>query len=150
MVRAIVALVLALVTTELAAPQRLPESRYAEDVCLAWVVHDEARGEPLKGQRAVLDVVLKRMKKSGKTACQVVKKKKQFSGYTKGMLLRVNHEQFKRLQQLRKMKPVVPEATHFHAEAVAPSWARNMIKCGKVGRHVFWKEKNDRRLQDRR
>lgn len=141
MLRTLVALVLALVCTELATPKRLPESRYAEDVCLAWVVHDEARGEPLKGQRAILDVVMKRMKKSGKTACQVVKKKKQFSGYTKGKLLRANHEQFMRLQELRKMKPVVPEATHFHATYVKPTWAARMKRVRQVGKHIFFKEK---------
>lgn len=48
-------------------------------MCLALTVHFESRGEPIKGQYAVAEVVMNRAEKRNLTVCQVVKQKGQFS-----------------------------------------------------------------------
>lgn len=55
----------------------------ADTVCMAQVIHDEARGESLAGKEAVAQVVLNRMKdgRFGRGACGVARKPRQFSGY---------------------------------------------------------------------
>jgi len=47
-------------------------------MCLALTVHFESRGEPIKGQYAVAEVVMNRAEKRNLTVCQVVKQKGQF------------------------------------------------------------------------
>lgn len=56
-----------------------------EVVCIAQTVHGEARGESLAGKEAVAQVILNRMKKTGNSACRVVKAKGQFYGYYRGL-----------------------------------------------------------------
>lgn len=117
----------------------------ADDLCLAWVIQDEARGESLRGQRAVLDVITKRMEVRKLSACEVVKEKSQFSGYKPGMTFElhknVQEKDLTRLYELRKMSPVVEQATYFHAEYLQPSWKLKMRRLLKVGKHVFYKPK---------
>lgn len=48
-------------------------------MCLALTVYHESRGEPLKGQFAVAEVVMNRTEQRDKTVCQVVKENRQFS-----------------------------------------------------------------------
>jgi len=143
MKRWIVLLVLLLVCSPLAIPPAMPKWKGPEQWrCLAWVVHDEARGEPLKGARAVLDVVLARMKDSGKTACEIVAAPRQFSGYKhERQLYELKNEALLRFVQVAKMKPIAVECKHFHATHVSPAWATKMIRCFQIGRHVFYKER---------
>lgn len=109
--------------------------------CLAWVIHSEARGESLRGARAVLDVVYARMKKRKKGACQIISAKKQFSGYHRGAFNKVTDGMLDRYYQASKLKPVMKGCTYFHADYVFPAWKDEMIECGVVGRHIFYKEK---------
>ena len=55
----------------------------ADTVCMAQLIHDEARGESLAGKEAVAQVVLNRVRsgKFGKGVCGVARAPKQFSGY---------------------------------------------------------------------
>lgn len=111
-------------------------------ICTAWVVQDEARGESLKGQRAVLDVVLKRMKTRKLSACAVIKQDKQFSGYKNGMELKlhknVSEESLTKLDKLFKMEPVVKNSEYFHAEYVKPTWRHEMKRIVQIGKHIFY------------
>lgn len=117
----------------------------ADDLCLAWVIQDEARGESLQGQKAVLDVVTKRMQVRKLSACGVIRQPYQFSGYRPGMTFELNknvkEKDLTRLYELRKMSPVVEQATYFHAEYVRPSWKTDMKRLSKIGKHVFYKPK---------
>jgi spore germination cell wall hydrolase CwlJ-like protein len=112
-----------------------------EATCLAWALHDEARGEPIKGQRAVYDVIKHRMTVRSLTACEVVKQPYQFSGYKRGMKLRADDDMLQRLDEVRRMRPVVPSATYFHSKAVKPSWAAKMKRILSIGGHVFYRPK---------
>jgi len=105
---------------------------------MAWVIDDEARGEPQRGQKAVYDVVKHRMETQRLTACEVVKEPYQFSGYHRGMHMRATEEMLQRLAKLRRMKPVVPNATYFHSKDVHPTWAARMKKVLTIGRHSFY------------
>lgn len=48
-------------------------------MCLALTVYHESRGEPIKGQFAVTEVVMNRVEQRDKTVCEVVKENRQFS-----------------------------------------------------------------------
>jgi spore germination cell wall hydrolase CwlJ-like protein len=139
--RWLLGVLLVLYCTELATPAKLPPMpRYTDKECLAWVVNDEARGEPLRGQKAVYDVVKHRMTVRNKTACEVVMEPHQFSGYKDGMFLHVDQNMLTLLTKLSKMRSVVPEAEYFHATYVKPSWSARMKKVVTIGLHTFYKK----------
>lgn len=52
---------------------------HQQHVCMANAVWHEARGEPLKGRRAVVDVVLNRVKAEKAGICSVVFRRGQFT-----------------------------------------------------------------------
>lgn len=141
MIRFLLTILLTTSCSVLAAPVKVLKEPVSVVQCGAWVIHDEARGESLKGARAVLDVVKERARLSGKTVCDVVKQPKQFSGYRKGQSFNVTAEQIERYWTVARMKPVVKGSTHFHATYVTPPWRKKMKLVKKVGRHIFYKEK---------
>jgi spore germination cell wall hydrolase CwlJ-like protein len=112
----------------------LPMSEDA--ICIAWTVKSEAGGEPVKGKRAIIDVILTRMRQRNMTACQVLKEPFQFSGFTKHTKLRVTIEQLTELEMLINMEPVVEGCSSFHAVYVHPKW--HLKFCKRVGRHLFY------------
>lgn len=142
--RTLLGLLLFCICTDLASPKPL-KPILDDDLCLAWVIKDEARGESLRGQRAVLDVVLKRMETRKLSACAVVKEPKQFSGYKPGMELvlhkNVDEKDLTRLWELFKMSPVVSQSTYFHAEYVKPDWRHKMKRLLQIGKHIFYQQK---------
>jgi len=123
--------------------------------CLATAIYFEARGEPVKGQLAVAQVVMNRVRSSiyPDTICGVVfqgqlrRKGCQFSftcdGHTdvpkdKERWLLAN----KLAAQVTRGEVWLPEigrASHYHATYVKPRWRRDMNKVKKVGRHIFYK-----------
>lgn len=141
----VVAMLLAITCSPLAIPQQVvyntAPKQPEESHCMAWVVHNESRGEPLKGSRAVLDVVLKRMQDSGKKACEVIAEPKQFSGYYERSVHEVSEEALQRFIAVAAMRPVTTKCKYFHAKRVSPAWATKMTKCFQIGNHIFYKEK---------
>ena len=105
---------------------------------MAWVIHDEARGESLKGARAVMDVILARMQQRKQTACEVVKEPSQFSGYRPGVFLKITKEMLTRYAIVSKMSPVAAECEYFHATYVHPVWRIKLKRCKQVGKHIFY------------
>lgn len=139
----ILAATMFLASKTLATPPNVPPSpvRHTipkDDVCLAWAIDDEARGEPARGQKAVYDVIQHRMTVQNMTACEVVKQPKQFSGYRRGKKLVADGVMLQRLDKVRKMPPVVPNAWFFHSKKVRPSWAAKMKKVMTIGLHSFY------------
>lgn len=120
-------------------PPMAVQPAITDSQCLAWVIHDEARGEPLMGQRAVLDVVYERMKRRRQTACAVIAAHAQFSGYRPGVFEKVSPEMLTNLETVRKMSPVAANAEYFHATYVAPIWRKSMKRIKQVGKHIFYK-----------
>jgi spore germination cell wall hydrolase CwlJ-like protein len=125
--------------------------------CLARNVYFEARGEPVKGQRAVAEVTLNRVA-SGRYAdsiCDVVYQKGwdnarnryvgAFSWTEFKNLPNPGGEAWKQAWQAAEEvyygtePPVVEGATHFHAVYIKPDWAEGRKVIAKIGQHVFYK-----------
>ncbi|MFU0507685.1 cell wall hydrolase [Pseudaminobacter sp. NGMCC 1.201702] len=135
----------------------LPASVFssAEQKCLANAVYFEARGESLKGQAAVAQVVLNRVRNPAypSTICGVVyqndnwKNRCQFSFACDGRKDRITSPAHYKVAQEIAMAvtagkifiPEVASSTHYYADYVSPRWARTMEKMKKIGLHIFYR-----------
>jgi len=129
---------LCLVTMTLGTPKKLPNT---PNVCMAWILASEARGEPVEGQRAVMDTILNRMWQRKLTACETLKQPFQFSGYRQGMKLHVSKEDLQRVEKAHTMKPVAPSAEFFHNKSVKPKWAQDMVLVKTINGTKFYKSR---------
>ncbi len=135
----------------------LPEHVFssAEQKCLAEGIYFEARGEDVKGQAAVAQVILNRVRNPAYpgTICGVVYQNKswrnrcQFSFACEGRTPRVASQAHYRVAEevalaVTAGKVFIPEvgsATHYHATYVNPRWAHTMDKMKKIGLHIFYR-----------
>lgn len=119
----------------------------AEHECLAGAVYFEAKGEPLKGQLAVAEVILNRVS-SGRyppTVCGVVKQKSQFSFVRGGRIPPVlrDSEAWRKAVAVAHVAKAdlsdggVGKAMFFHARYVSPGW-RNLTRVASIGNHIFY------------
>lgn len=127
----------------------------AEQECLTAGVYFEARGESARGQAAVAQVILNRVRNPAypKTVCGVVYQNEdwtnacQFSFACDNIKDRVDDPARWKIAGEVAMAvtagkiwlPEVGSATHYHATYVRPSWARTMKKVGRIGLHVFYR-----------
>ncbi|KQQ58377.1 ATP-binding protein [Rhizobium sp. Leaf311] len=127
----------------------------AEQQCLASGIYFEARGESVKGQAAVAQVILNRVRNPSypKTICGVVYQNKdwrnrcQFSFACDNIRDRVNSERHWKMAREVAMATTagkiwlneVGSATHYHAVYVRPAWGKSMKKVGRIGLHVFYR-----------
>ncbi len=127
----------------------------AEQKCLAEGIYFEARGEDVKGQAAVAQVILNRVRNPTypSTICGVVYQNRswrnrcQFSFACDGSRPRVRSASHYKVAQEVGMAvtagkifiPEVGSATHYHATYVHPGWARTMEKMKKIGLHIFYR-----------
>ena len=125
--------------------------------CLATAVYFEARGESYRGQVAVAQVVLNRVKdrRYPNTICGVVFQNQsrrnscQFSFACDGIPEVINDSKSwaqaediaQRFTSGELYLTEVADATHYHATYVSPAWAPRMTKVTQVGLHVFYKFK---------
>jgi hypothetical protein len=130
--------------------------RAKAEKCLADAVYFEARGEPLRGQEAVAQVVMNRVF-SGfypNDVCGVVYQNAnrhlacQFTFACEGKdLSRIDEvdmwEQAKRIAKDMLDGKIwlgeVGHATHYHAYWVHPSWVHEMKKMYQLGVHTFYR-----------
>jgi len=128
-----------------------------EQKCLAEAIYFEARGESLKGQAAVAQVVLNRVRNPAYPAsiCGVVyqnvkwRGRCQFSFACDGKKRRINQPAHWRMAQDIAIAvsagqiwlPEVGSSTHYHATYVKPRWARSMVRLEKIGLHIFYRTK---------
>jgi spore germination cell wall hydrolase CwlJ-like protein len=126
-----------------------------EQQCLATGIYFEARGESVKGQAAVAQVILNRVRNPAypSTICGVVYQNDdwrnacQFSFACDNVKDRVNSPEAWRIARQVAMAvtsgriwlPEVGSATHYHAVYVRPRWASDMVKVGRIGMHVFYR-----------
>lgn len=125
-----------------------------EQNCLAEAIYFEARSEPRKGQIAVAQVVLNRVKSPAypDSICKVVYQNKdqynecQFSFACDGRRdIIFDKAAFRRAKQIAgevtsgaAWLDDVGTATHYHATYVRPNWASVFTKKAKIGLHVFY------------
>ena len=122
--------------------------------CLAEALYFEARGETVKGQFAVAEVIMNRVK-SGRfpgSLCGVInqgtgkKYQCQFT-YTCDGQAEVIAEPgaFARVGKVARyvMDGKVPSltdgATHYHTTAVRPRWSKVYTRTAKIGVHLFYR-----------
>jgi spore germination cell wall hydrolase CwlJ-like protein len=131
------------------------KSRAKSEKCLAEAVYFEARGEAVRGQIAVAQVVMNRTF-SGfypNTVCGVVYQNKhrhlacQFTFACDNIADVVREpDMWDRAQKIAKAMldgqlwlPEVDKSTHYHAYWVRPSWVNEMKRMYKFGVHTFYR-----------
>jgi spore germination cell wall hydrolase CwlJ-like protein len=131
------------------------KTRAKSEKCLAEAVYFEARGEAVRGQIAVAQVVLNRAF-SGfypTTVCGVVYQNKnrhfacQFTFACDNVADVVREpDMWDRARKIAKAMldgrlwlPEVGKSTHYHAYWVRPSWVNEMKKMYKFGVHTFYR-----------
>jgi spore germination cell wall hydrolase CwlJ-like protein len=134
------------------------EFEQRERRCLATAIYFEARGEPVRGQVAVGQVILNRVRSPlfPETICGVVyqgqlQKGCQFSFTCDGKTdIPRQSPEWDLAQDLAKQitagelwLPEVGYSTYYHANYVSPGWAGAMNKIDKIGRHIFYKKRNE-------
>lgn len=124
----------------------------AEFECLATALYFEARGEGVKGQVAVAEVILNRVDSAvfPRSICGVVNQSNsrgcQFSYTCDGLSDRVGDKRAWTIagKIARAMIDGAPRAltdgaTYFHTPAVKPKWSRRFERTAQVGRHIFYR-----------
>jgi spore germination cell wall hydrolase CwlJ-like protein len=134
------------------AAQPIPQG--GDDLqCLTEALYFEARGESVKGQFAVAEVILNRVD-SGlypRSVCGVVHQRGSgacaFSyacdKYSNKMRDRASRDRAARIAgvMLNGGPRLLTEgATHFHTRAVRPGWARKFTQTAKIGAHIFYRQ----------
>jgi spore germination cell wall hydrolase CwlJ-like protein len=133
-------------------------------LCLALTVFQEARGEPIIGQRAVATVVVNRARIRNTTICDAVLEKGQFSWHPERYIAKVKRSTgqknehriaVSRLPTRAKgwtasvaaakyalsTKETLQNAEFFHASHVKPPWKRRFSVVFRAGNHVFYARK---------
>jgi spore germination cell wall hydrolase CwlJ-like protein len=131
------------------------KSRAKSEKCLAEAVYFESRGEAVRGQMAVAQVVMNRVF-SGKypdTVCGVVYQNKYrhlacqftFACDNNPDVIR-EPDMWERARKIAKATldgqiwlPEVGKSTHYHAYWVRPSWVAEMKKMYRFGVHTFYR-----------
>lgn len=107
--------------------------------CVAQAVYHEARGESLKGQRAVAHVIINRSKNRGLTPCQVIKQKGQFHFRTQAKYAGAAWDQaYKIASTVLSFKDPTGGASFFHNLKVSPKW--RLTRTATIGQHVFYRK----------
>ncbi|MCA0029838.1 cell wall hydrolase [Mesorhizobium sp. B263B2A] len=135
----------------------LPESVFSkpEQKCLANGIYFEARSESVRGQAAVAQVILNRVRNPAypNSICGVVYQNDswfnrcQFSFACDGRKKRIDDPvAYKTAQDIamavtagKIFIPEVGSSTHYYAQYVHPGWARTMQKMTKIGLHIFYR-----------
>tara|TARA_R110002072_G_scaffold298998_1_gene473778 strand:- start:685 stop:1329 length:645 start_codon:yes stop_codon:yes gene_type:complete len=126
----------------------------AELQCLAEALYFEARGETVKGQFAVAEVIMNRVKSARfpGTLCGVInqgtgrKYQCQFTYTCDGYKEVINEPRaFARVSKVARAiidgsaPKLTDGATHYHTTAVNPNWARVYTKTARIGQHLFYR-----------
>ena len=123
--------------------------------CLAEALYFEARGEPIKGQLAVGEVVLNRVEdpRYPDSICKVVNQGTgrrfacQFTYTCDGKLETVfERDAYAISLKISKIlltthdRKLTEGSTHYHSNYVNPKWSKNFERITKYGRHIFYRQ----------
>lgn len=120
--------------------------------CLSQAVYFEARGESIKGQFAVAEVVLNRVDSGqfARSVCGVVKQRGggscQFSYVCDGTADRMRERGAREVAQRIAYvmlngapRALTSGATYFHTNGVRPKWSRKFERTAAIGDHLFYR-----------
>ncbi|PIE13671.1 MAG: cell wall hydrolase [Rhodobacterales bacterium] len=123
--------------------------------CLAEALYFEARGESVKGQFAVAEVIMNRVDSASypNSVCGVInqgtgrKYACQFTYTCDGKAEVIGEPMaFARVGKIARVmvngtkRPLTKGATHYHTKAVNPSWARKFPRTATIGFHHFYRQ----------
>jgi spore germination cell wall hydrolase CwlJ-like protein len=121
--------------------------------CLRRAIYFEARGESIKGQVAVAEVVLNRVesRRFPGSVCGVVDQRGgggcQFSFVCDGIADRMSERgaldragRIARAMLDGAPRSLTAGATYFHTDGVRPSWARRFDRTASIGSHLFYRQ----------
>lgn len=122
--------------------------------CLSEALYFEARGETVKGQFAVAEIIHNRVKSSRfpGSLCAVIKQgtgrkyQCQFTYTCDGAKDTIAEEKaFERVSKVARASidgaaaVLTHGATHYHTKFVHPSWARVYKETARIGVHIFYR-----------
>ncbi|SPH18513.1 Spore cortex-lytic enzyme [Defluviimonas aquaemixtae] len=120
--------------------------------CLAKALYFEARGEGIKGQAAVAEVILNRVDspRFPASVCGVVNQSNsrgcQFSFMCDGAAERIGDKsawtvagKIARAMIEGAPRRLTDGATYFHTPAVRPAWSRRFDRTAEIGQHIFYR-----------
>jgi spore germination cell wall hydrolase CwlJ-like protein len=132
-------------------------------ICLAKNIYFEARGSSFADQAAVADVVMNRVEHDSypDTICDVVYQGRQdsngnmirhqcqFSWYCDGKSDKIpaNDTWWAALDIASDMyfndtwRGLTEGSTHYHANYVKPAWRHNLTLIGRIGVHIFYRQR---------
>lgn len=123
--------------------------------CLAEALYFEARGESVKGQFAVAEVIMNRVDNGyyPDTLCGVInqgtgrKYQCQFTYTCDGVAEKIHEpDAFERVGKVARLmidgapRVLTDGATHYHTKAVNPNWARKFPRTATIGVHHFYRQ----------
>nr|WP_243405107.1 cell wall hydrolase [Pelagivirga sediminicola] len=123
--------------------------------CLSEALYFEARGETVKGQFAVAEVILNRVDspRYPNTVCGVIRQGTgqkyacQFTYTCDGRAEVIAEPRaFERVGKIADImvsgasRPLTDGATHYHTKSVSPGWARSFPRTATIGTHYFYKQ----------
>jgi N-acetylmuramoyl-L-alanine amidase len=118
----------------------------ADLACLAKVIHHEAANQPLKGQLALAQLIMNRVKSPlfPKTVCSVVNQHGQFF-HTAAYHPKAGDTRWHtavgiaRIAREDAEPALAPGALFYHASYVRPYWAHRRVEVARIGQHVFYR-----------
>ncbi len=129
----------------------LPRSMRGQSAptCMQLALYHEARGEPVRGQRAVASVILQRTRlpsQFGKGICGVISKRNMFSFVKPNLATPAIRDLDAWLKAGRIAREMIAHgplaqlkgADHYHALSVHPAWGRKMHRVARIGAHIFY------------
>ncbi len=146
-----------LVETASHLPDATSITDHDEWVCLTEAIYFEARGESLRGQVAVAEVILNRRDSPDfpGTICEVLEQgvhkrgKCQFSYNCDGLHEVFHEEEAHRKAALiaRKMldgfeSNLTNGALYYHSVSVRPGWSKKLIRTARIGDHYFFNRRD--------
>jgi spore germination cell wall hydrolase CwlJ-like protein len=121
--------------------------------CLRTALYFESRGETLRGQFAVAEVILNRVDsvRYPSTICGVVQQGGnggcQFSYNCDGHADRMRDDlaieragKIARIMMDGAPRALTTGATHFHTRAVRPNWSHRFPQTAAIGAHIFYRQ----------
>ena len=123
--------------------------------CLAEALYFEARGEPIKGQLAVGEVILNRVEDTRypSSICKVINQGTgrrfacQFTYTCDGKLETVHERQpYEMALKIAKIlltthdRKLTKGSTHYHSNYVNPKWSKKFQRVARFGRHIFYRQ----------